>query len=305
MSSKAPLDLAPLAIRLAALWVLAGALFKLIAGTPADLPPVLHELPIGVDLFFKLAIGIELVLVCMALLRPKLAWLPLVGLFLVFDAILAMSLGEESCGCFGASIPIPPATMMGIDTLLLLAIIFSRPWNSEAKGIGPAPLLPVLGLVLLIFPYFYVGDNTINPKEDGSGPELDGKRYVILDVESWKDQMIYETEFAALFPAEIETLPTDGLFVFWRWDCDHCAKHFIDLVNTDDRSQPFVFVRLKKDTDNDENKAVSAMPTGGHVTHLELPAGPQYVIETPAEFVLEGGTVVRAEEGVGKDEHEE
>lgn len=302
MTSNDSPDFAPLAVRLAALWVLAGALFKLISGTPADLPPVLHELPVSVDLFFKLAIGVELVLVCASFLRPKLAWIPMVGLFLVFDVVLTMSLGEESCGCFGSSIAIPPAVMLGVDSVLLLAILLTKPWRSESKGMGPAPALPVLAVALIALPFFYVGDTKIVVNEEGE-TNVEEVRYVILDVESWKDQLIYDTDFAALFPAEIETLPTDGTFIFWRWDCDHCAEHFITLAGNDDMSQPYVLVRLKQDTDNEENKSVTAMPTGSHVTHLELPAGPQYVVETPAEFVLEGGMVVRAEEGVGKEEH--
>jgi hypothetical protein len=300
MSSDSRTDFSPTAIRLGALWVLAGALFKLIAGTPADLPPVLHELPVSIDLFFKVAIGIELALVATAFLRPKLAWIPLVGLYLVFGGILSMSLGEDSCGCFGSSITIPPSVMMGIDTLLLLAILISKPWKSESKGIGPLALLPLLVLGLLVFPTFYVGDQSIQVVEEGeAAPAIEDQRYVILEVESWKDQLIYDTDFAALFPEQIETLPTEGLFMFWRWDCDHCAEHLVELTNSDDMSKPIVLIRLNQDSDTPENRAVMVMPTGGHVTELELPAGPQYVVTTPAEFELEGAMVVRAEEGIG------
>ena len=38
--------LAALFVRLGAAWLLAGALFKLLAGTPADLPPVVQDLPL-------------------------------------------------------------------------------------------------------------------------------------------------------------------------------------------------------------------------------------------------------------------
>jgi hypothetical protein len=305
MTSETPRDLTAITVRLAAVWVAAGALFKLLAGTPNDLPPVLHGLPVSIDLFFKLAVGIELAIVCTAILRPKLAWIPLVGLFTVFDVILAISLagGEESCGCFGSSITIPPAVMMAIDSLLLLGILFSKPWASDSKGFGPALALPVLAIGSLILPFPYVGDQTPLVSEDGEATKIEELRYVILKVEEWKDQLIYDTDFAALFPAQIETLPTDGTYIFWRWDCDHCATHLQQLADEDDMSQPIVLIRLGQDSDNEENRAVFAMPTGGHVTELLLPAGPQYVVETPADFILQGGMVIRGREGIKTDEH--
>ena len=301
MSAETRTDLTPLAVRVAALWLAAGALFKLFAGTPADLPPVLHDLPISSDLFFKLAIGIELSLVGLAFLRPRLAWLPMVAMFLVFDAILAMVLssGAESCGCFGSSITIPPAVMMGIDSVLLVGILLTRPWKSEAKGLGPAVALPALLAVVLVLPFVYIGDTTIQVDEETGQFNSQEVRYVVIEPTSWKDQLVYDTDFAKLFPTEVETLPTDGSFIFWRWTCDHCATHLQELADTDDGSQPIVLIRLTETQDNDENRAVFAMPTGGHVTELALPAGPQYVIETPADFRLEGGMVVDAREGIG------
>lgn len=297
-------DLTPLAVRAAALWLAAGALFKLFAGTPADLPPVLHDLPISIDLFFKLAIGIELSLVSAAFLRPKLAWLPMVAMFLVFDAILAMVLssGAASCGCFGSSITIPPGVMMGIDSVLLIGILLTKPWSSEAKGLGPALLLPGFLVVVVALPFLYIGDTTIQVDEETGSFNPESVRYIVIEPTSWKDQLIYDTDFASLFPAEVETLPTDGRYIFWRWTCDHCATHLQELADTDDGSSPIVLVRLTEDQDNDENRAVLAMPTGGHVTELALPAGPQYVIETPADFLLEGGVVVSAREGIGAEQ---
>ncbi len=304
MSAETRTDLTPLAVRAAALWLAAGALFKLFAGTPADLPPVLHDLPISSDLFFKLAIGIELSLVGLAFLRPRLAWLPMVAMFLVFDAILAMVLssGAESCGCFGSKITIPPAVMMGIDSVLLVGILLTRPWKSEAKGLGPALALPALLAIVLVLPFVYIGDQAIQVDEETGELNVQNVRYVVIEPTSWKDQLVYDTDFAKLFPTEIETLPTDGSYIFWRWTCDHCATHLQELADTDDGSTPIVLVRLTEDQDNDENRAVLAMPVGGHVTELALPAGPQYVVETPADFVLEGGMVVSAREGIGAGE---
>ncbi|MFT7668110.1 MAG: hypothetical protein ACI8X5_000797 [Planctomycetota bacterium] len=304
MSEEKRFDLTPISVRLAALWVAAGALFKLIAGSPADLPAVLHDLPIEVSLFFKIAIGIELAIVCTALLRPTWGWLALVALFAVFDVVLAivMASGAESCGCFGSSVTIAPWVMMAIDTLLLLGILASRPWKSETKAVGPAGLTLALAAVALIIPFPYIGEQALQSSEDGAVTEVEDLRWLEIDVESWTDQLIYDSEFAKIFPTEVETLPTDGLYIFWRWDCDHCASHLQQLADGDDGMSPIVLIRLMQEHDNDENGAVTAMPVGGHVTELSLPAGTQYIIQTPAEFILEGGMIVSATEGVGVEE---
>ena len=304
MTEEKRLDFAPFAVRLAALWVAAGAFFKLFKGGPADLPAVLHELPIEIDLFFKLAVGIELAIVFTALLRPKLGWLPLVALFAVFDVILvqAMSSGAESCGCFGSDIKIAPWMMLTIDSVLIVAILAARPWRSTAKPVGPFALVPALVVISLITPFPYIGNQSLEGSEGGAKKEVADLRWLDFGMRDWKDQLIYDTKFAQVFPNEVETLPTDGLYVFWRWDCSHCAKHLQQLADGDDGLRPIVLIRLKQDHDNDENRAVMAMPQGGHVTELSLPAGTQYILETPADFVLEGGMVVSVREGIKDDE---
>jgi len=305
MSDKKRFDLTPFTVRLAALWVAAGALFKLLAGSPADLPQVLHELPLDVALVFKGAIGIELAIVCAALLRPTLGWLPMVLLFAVFDAVLVpiIASGAESCGCFGSSVTIPPEVMLTIDSVLLLGILLGRPWKSKAASYGPAWLVPALALVCLVLPFPYIGEQKLATPADGEAQDIGGMRWVPIELEGWKDQLIYDTGFATLFPEEVETLPIDGRYVFWRWDCSHCAEHLQVMAEGDPGTEPIVLIRLEQETDNDENRAVLAMPAGGHVTELSLPAGPQYIVETPAEFVLEGGVVVSAREGIKTEDY--
>jgi hypothetical protein len=103
---------ASIVVRLAGLWVLAGAVAKLLLGTPKDLPQIVRDhAPFGLDLTFHLVIGVELAIVCLAWLKPRLAWPVIVALFAFFDFILVSQLraGAESCGCFGASIKVDPA----------------------------------------------------------------------------------------------------------------------------------------------------------------------------------------------------
>ena len=112
---------ATLAVLFAASWVAAGALFKLLAGSPNDLPPAVQDFFLGPVQTFRAAIAIELCIVILALLRPRHAWLPLCALFSVFLAVLfpLVRAGVESCGCFGSSVTITPQAMMAIDGGLL------------------------------------------------------------------------------------------------------------------------------------------------------------------------------------------
>ena len=136
-SSSSRAALGPTVVRLAALWILTGALFKLFVGTPNDLPGAVRDFAasIGVSLttIFRLAIAIELTISVPALLRPRLLW-PLVAAQLaVFCAILVpLALGgAASCGCFGSKVTIPPWVMFAIDGTLLLALLATRPWRSS------------------------------------------------------------------------------------------------------------------------------------------------------------------------------
>ena len=139
-------------LRLAALWLLAGALFKLLMGSPKDLPPSVLSFARGIelnaDLTLRLAVAIELVIGVLALLRPKLAWLPITLQFIVFEAILLQMVlgGDASCGCFGSQITVPPQVMLGIDSVVLLCLLLSKPWHQAP---APSPGLPTV-LVLLL-----------------------------------------------------------------------------------------------------------------------------------------------------------
>ena len=65
--------LARWALRLAALWLTAGAVAKLFFGTPALLPAVIREhSPLSLDLTYTLVIGVEFALVALCFLRPRL-----------------------------------------------------------------------------------------------------------------------------------------------------------------------------------------------------------------------------------------
>ncbi len=304
MESTQRTSLAPLFIRLAVLWVAAGALFKLFAGTPADLPPVVRAFPLGLDLTFKSAIAIELLITCAALLRPRTAWPLVVALLLVFEGVLLMVAldGSESCGCFGSSIAIPPAAMMAIDGVLLLLILASRPWNITQAPLASMPTVLATSLISIAAPFLIIGEQEIGISAPGDATVAPAAildlRYAELHMDTWEGQLIYDIELHTLLPHEIDRVPIDATAVIYRATCDHCAEHLADLAMADDGSRAFILICVPDDEATPENTQVGSMPFGGHVTMLTLPKGPQYLIETPADFQLEGGVVQSVREGI-------
>jgi hypothetical protein len=307
MASNPRVHIARTVILLGAAWVLAGALFKLFAGSPTDLPSSLRGWldAAGVQrgLFFRLAIAAELVVVVCAVLRPRWGWAPLAALFVVFDIVLTPLVlsGEASCGCFGSAIPIKPQMMMAIDTALLVAILASRPWSAPPSGIGPGWLVALLALGSLPLPFLLIGSQPVSIIQEGGGDDLhpptmtiEGARFISLEPSKWIGKDIFETDLARYLDWEARNLPIEGLVVFYRWTCDRCALHMEQVVDQDDFSRPILLVRVPERHDNDENGAIQIFPEGSHVTRVSLPRGPVWDLDTPADLLLEGAIVHEA-----------
>src|SRR5258706_11213596 len=179
---------APIVVRLAGIWILAGAMAKLFLGTPMDLPELVRKLsPFGVDLTFHLAIGVELALVCSAWILPGLAWPFVLALFGFFDIILVSQLlaGASSCGCFGSKIHVSPWIMLSVDSALILSLIASRPWSSMRRtGTSPVALLAA-GLALsFALPWLLIRAPQAVPGAAPTG-------YIVLEPARWVNRPIY------------------------------------------------------------------------------------------------------------------
>lgn len=287
-------------VRVAGAWILAGALFKLLLGTPADLPQVVRDLPLDWGLTYRLSIGVELCVAALAFLRPRWAWPVLAAVFLAFDVVLFTQIraGEASCGCFGSNVPITPELMMAIDSVLLIGMLAARPWSATPRQAN-APVLAVVCAVGLLLPWLF--DREAQPGGEGGEPGL-GRGYVNLSVEDWVGQSIYDTELAKWIEGDPYMLPGDGLWVVWRWTCEHCADHLRELAVSQPDHPFIVLVRLKEPHDNDANRAVFELPQGDHVLEASCPDTVDYVITTPAELLLENTLIVEATEGVGREE---
>jgi hypothetical protein len=112
--------------------------------------------------------------------------------------------------------------------------------------------------------------------------------------------VIYDTPLAKWVTGGAEALPPDGLWVIWRATCDHCAKHLEDLTYDPPDAPLITLIQLKEPHDTEANRVVHVMPEGGHVIHATCPDSVDYVLTTPAELWLEGGTIVKAVEAAGE-----
>jgi hypothetical protein len=298
--------LAPLAVRLAAAWILVGAAFKLFLGTPNDLPGAVRGLLPDLVLTYQVLIAIECAVSALALLRPKHGWWLVAGAYLVFEAVLVSQLaaGEASCGCFGSKVPMTPGVMMAIDTVLLGFVLVTQPWKLPGRG-APWWLVLVLMAAGVALPFALDREVTAPPAPaaggDGPAPVAAapvGRGFVSLDVEEWVGKPIDETPLAQWIEGGVEELPFEGLWVLYRSTCDHCALHLEHLAQSPPETPFITLVRLKERHDTEANRKVAVLPEGDHVVAAACPATVDYVVTTPAEIWLEGGVVVRAEEGV-------
>jgi hypothetical protein len=278
---------ATLAVRAAALWLLAGALAKLFLGTPKDLPELIRKLtPFDLDLTFHLVIAVELAIVWLCMLKPRWGWPVLLALFVFFEFVLGsqLSAGAKSCGCFGATIKVSPYLMVAVDGALLITLLATRPWRTiEASGANPLVLAGAIGISAIV-PWI-----AIPAQGDATKPEHE--RYVMLEPASWVNKNVLEIGQLTRWVPE-DKLPTDGKIVLWRQSCDHCAAHLRKMASQDDGSQPIVLLQIKDDLKS--SREVDAMPNGPHVTMIAMPDDLEFPIETPWEIHVEGGVVKEA-----------
>jgi hypothetical protein len=281
-------------------WVAAGAIFKLIWGTPALLPEVVRGVPLELGVTYNLAIGIELALAAVALTRPRIGWLLLAALLAVFDVVLTTQIaaGTENCGCFGNKLSMPPWVMMVIDSVLLAGLLVLRPWRTAPRGL-PLLVPAALAAVALVVPWLL--DRELEQGQIvANGKPVEG-RWANLEVAKWVGKDIWDTPLGQPPLSEyidVASLPLDGLWVFWRQTCDHCAQHLAALAESEHGERLITLVQLEEPHDTLANRVVHALPDGNFVQHARLPPSIAYVIQTPAELALEGGRIVAAEEGV-------
>ncbi len=286
--TRAPLGPA-IVTRGIALWILAGAMAKLFLATPADLPRLARDVPLDLALTFRLLIAVETFVAVLALFRPKRAW-PLEALVLlafVAALVVQVSEGARSCGCFGATISVPPGLMLGVDAALLVLLLLSRPWRLPATRLRRDLGFAAVALVLAV-----LGPIAFDREGTGAGTLRSWQR---LDVDSWVGKTVGETSLATWIDVA-ET--ADGLWFFYRESCEVCADCLDKLTREEQGQRDLTLVRVGEKHDADFHKAVHRMPEGGFVHRFDLPDTIDWVVTTPSDMVVENGRIVSVRHGI-------
>ena len=122
---------APHAVRLAALWLLAGAASKAVSGMPTDLPWIFQSSDrLDPQIVLTVGVFVEIAVAVLALAAPAVGRIPLAALLALFAAILVhhMASTDASCGCFGgANIPAPAMLLADLAFLGLTAWTMRAP----------------------------------------------------------------------------------------------------------------------------------------------------------------------------------
>ena len=286
-ASAAPSDrevrpLANVAVLLAAAWIATGALYKWLAGSPNDLPPVLHGTPIGIGLLFQLVIAIELFVVVSALLLPRLGWVLVALQYVAFLVVLVtlIASGAESCGCLGSKVTMPPQVMLAIDAALLALLIASRPWRAR---LWSTPLLAVAAAAALALGAPWLHDRSQPTGGSGEGPGRPA--FHVLEVENWEGTNALETDLASFLPDGGTTL-MPGTWVVYRDSCPHCAEHLRLMKGNDPMSETITLIKIPEGL-APEAVVVDIKPEGAHVTEVTLTEGIDYVLEAPVDMRVE------------------
>jgi len=171
------------------LWVLAGAVFKLIERNPGLLPSQMIEWAKNNDRldwtspFMRLAIAVEIVAAALMIFVPRLSRTVAIAILTLFCVILINEIraGATSCGCMG-NVTIPPSVMLAIDGSMLLAAITlgimrmrkSAPAptaaaRSGSMGVVIAAVLSVVGVTLAVAVPERTATEVVHPIDNGQG----------------------------------------------------------------------------------------------------------------------------------------
>ena len=153
------------------LWLLAGAVFKLIERNPGLLPSQIrkyaseHNYQDWLSPFMRGAIAVEIAAAAIMVFVPRLSRTVGIAILALFCAILINEIraNAESCGCMG-NIKMPPELMLAIDGGMLLATIAlgialklqaqaapeAAPPRRAMPGVAIASVLAVLGVALAV-----------------------------------------------------------------------------------------------------------------------------------------------------------
>ncbi len=295
------------------LWLLTGAVLKLMDASPTHLPVLLIKWAgsVGIDLLFLLrfSIAAELTVVGVLWLLPRLArpvGLVTLGLFLPI-LIGDVLMGASSCGCFGA-VQIHPGITLVMDLGFFLGL-----WllGRDAPSLAVTSTLPTWRVVAVglwtlasfALSFGLTGPTPANPsgltRAGGSmDAALPAEGFYLPAYSDWIGRNWDEVPISAWIEGaeDLETGPQ--YILFYRKDCEHCHE-LMEVFFAGSLAVPTTAVAVPEKT---------GFPTAGLMDFAcdecrlaELPKGVDWFLQTPVLVRLSDGVVQCAAEVTAAD----
>ena len=297
------------------LWLLTGAVLKLVDGSPRHLPVALVKWlgGIGMDLGFvlKFSIAVELVVVGVMWLLPRLARPIGIAMLVSFLPVLIgdVALGASSCGCFGAVRVHPGVTLaMDLGFLLGLWLLGGRVERLATPASLPTRNVVAAGIWVLASFALAFGLTT-----GGSpAPAAEGASAPVAAAAAGPVEGYYLPRYADWIGTAWSELPISGwirgapsdlgvgprLLLFYRKDCEHCHA-LMEAYFVGPLAVPTTAVAVPER---------GGFPTVGiqpfacdECSRAELPPGVDWFLQTPVLVRLEDGVVRCAAEVLPED----
>jgi hypothetical protein len=291
------------------LWLLTGAVLKLMDMSPAHLPAAMIKWcgALGLDLMFVLrfTIAAELIVAGVMVLLPPLARWVGIAMLTIFVPVLIgdLMLGASSCGCFGAVKVSPWITLVTDVTFLLGILILGRrePRLALTPNLQTSRVM-VAGAWSLLSVAVAFGLSAPAPAVNGGSPAvgsvgvpaLPADGYYMPQYQDWIGRQFEELEVAAW----TSNLPDDIGFglqyvIFYRKDCEHCHE-LMELHFSGSLEQPTTAIAVpERDGFPTENLQSFNCP---ECRVSELPPGIDWFFQTPVLVRLADGVVECAAE---------
>ena len=321
--------LAPHAVRLAALWVLAGAASKMFTGTPAELPAPLLALDIDPVAIIVTGVAVEAAIGLIALVTPRVGAIGVIVLLSFFAALLLGHIGEgaETCGCFGGAMKIPAGVMLATDVAFLALASASALRAGMLKpaairaAIGPFAVIVMLaGLGVGAYAGNFTNTRleamlaTTRPQPATPAPDATATKssepapapawklpdtspeQVLLRPSQWMNKPLAGTPLGTW--VDTSKFPKTATLVFFYKSCNHCAALLADLAAKQAANPSvapkYVLVQLPTPPAYKGKLFVDKVPE--HELWVELPSVVKAYVMTPPWLVdIDGGKVVRVE----------
>jgi hypothetical protein len=292
------------------LWLLVGAVLKLLDASPSNLPVAMVKWigAFGVDLLFVLrfSIAVELALVGVMWLLPRLARPLGIAMLAAFVPVLLgdVLMGASSCGCFG-SVQIHPGITLVVDLSFLVGLVVLGGRAPSLAWSASQPSSRVLAAGLWTVVSFAVGFGLTNPGSDAQADAtpagvaeavtapLPAEGYHMPQYESWLGRQFTELPIAAWIQGMPEDIGVGRQYVmFYRKDCEHCHE-LMEAYFSGELPLPTTAVAVPERAGFPTN--AFAFPCAECRT-ARLPSGVDWFLQTPVLVSLADGAVVCAAE---------